>query len=415
MKMGLNIIIGFLNLCVYYYTVQLVRCVVVSFAVFTVVIALRKTIVKDQAFLKGALWAMFIPVLFVGRMKFFDESSIGTILSAWWKMITINHVWICWLYLGVAFAYAMLLHCKRRKLKKQVANMEKRELNGTFIYAADIPVTPFTTGVFRPRIVMPEVILKQYDRKEIQTILLHERMHIRLGHLLFYLMWDILRVLLWPNPLLTMGTRYFREDMEEICDWVTIQRSSGKAYSYGQMLLKSMRIIQAEIEDFNMFPTFAGDKEYRNTRQRVTKIAGYKPYRRMTAITAIAAAVLFAAGTVVLIHIFSYNKNFENDNILVYGYENGDVTFTDNSPELYQIISYDNSYVYVDREAFDNFLCRNNARGEIFIVFGGFLKLPGIGGFSYSCQYENSADENIVQIPYENYKDDWLIMFYRIL
>lgn len=415
MEMELDKAIHFLIFCAYYYTLQFVRCVMVSFAVFTVVIILRKTILKNKVFLKGALWALFIPVLFVGRLRFFDENRIGWILSAWWKMVTINHVWICWLYLGVALLYAALLFCKRRKLKNLVAGMEKRELEGTFIYVTGIPVTPSTVGVFRPRIVMPEVILKEYDREEIQTILLHEKTHIRLGHLLFYLLWDILRVLLWLNLLLTIGTKYFREDMEEICDWVTIQRSQGKAYTYGQMLLKSMRLLQAEIEDFNMFPTFAGDKEYRNTRQRVTRIAGYKPYRRMTTIVAVVVAVLFAAGAAVWIHNLSYDRNIELDDVLAYGYENDAVTFVDYSDELSRMISYDDSYVYVDREAFEDFLFENNASGDIYIVFGGYIKLPGIGGYGYSCLYESETEEKIVRIPYDNHEDDWYTKLYKIL
>ena len=55
---------------------------------------------------------------------------------------------------------------------------------------------------------------------------------------------------------------YFREDMEENCDFVTIQRSRRNAYTYGQLILKSMRILQVEGEDFNMYATFTGDKEY---------------------------------------------------------------------------------------------------------------------------------------------------------
>ena len=140
--------------------------------------------------------------------------------------------------------------------------MEKRMVDHTVIYVTKTPVTPSTVGVFRPKIIMPEVILKGYDRKDFQTILLHEKTHIRLGHLLFYFLWDILRALLWLNPFLAIGTKYFREDMEEICDWVTIKRSKGRAYAYGQLLLKSMRVLQAESKDFNMYATFTGDKEY---------------------------------------------------------------------------------------------------------------------------------------------------------
>ena len=404
-----------LNFCAFYYTVQLVRCVMISVVVSVFVIVLRKTLLKDKIFLKGAAWALFIPILFAGRMKFFDESRIGWILSMWWKMITINHVWICWLYLGIASLYAGLLIRKRLKLKKLVTGMERREWEGTFVYVASIPITPFTVGIFRPRIVMPEVVLKEYEREEIRTVLLHEKIHIQLGHLLFYFLWDVLRVMLWLNPLLTVSMGLFREDLEEICDRVTIHRSEEKAHRYGQLLLKSMRILQAESKDFNMYVSFAGNKEYRNIRERIARIAGYKSYKQTAAVGTLFAVLLCLAGSVLGIKALSYGRNIENDSVLVYGYENGNVTFVDYSDTLLQMISYDDEHVYVDNAAFDSFLRENNAAGEIYIVFGGFLKLPGIGGRGYSCLYRNNSEEKITQIPYENDEDDWLIKLYKML
>lgn len=407
--------IDFLNLCAFYYTVQLTRCVVISYIVFVVVATLRKALLKDRVFLKGALWALFVPVLFMGRMRFFDETRIGWILSAWWKIITVKHVWICWIYLDIVFLYMFLLLYKRRKLKRQMAGMERRELEGKAVFVTDIPVTPSTIGVFRPKIVMPEIILKEYGRQEIQIILLHEKTHIRLGHLLFYLLWDVLRALLWLNPLLTVGTGYFREDMEEICDWVTIQRSEGKAYTYGQVLLKSMKILQAEGEGFNMYAAFAGENEYRDIRQRVTKIAGFKPYKRITAAGTLSVVIFCVVGAIISIKALSYDRNIVNDSVLIYGFDNGDITFIDYSDELRQIVSYDDSYIYVDSEAFDSVLQKNHAKGDIFIVFGGYAKLPGIGGYGYSCQYENVEDEKIVQIPYYNYQNDRLIQLLKMI
>ena len=256
--------ISFLNLAAIYYVIQILKCVQISFVIFAFVFLLRKTLLKNKVFLKGTLWSLFLPVLFVGKIKFFYEDTIGAILFSWWARICQIHVWINWVYLCGVFLYAARLFYKKRKLKKLVAGMEKREVEGTCIYVTKMPVTPSTIGIFRPKIIMPEVILKEYDQKDLHTILLHEKTHIQLGHLLFYFLWDILRVILWLNPFLTIGTRYFREDMEEICDFVTIQRSQRKAYTYGQLLLKSMRILQAESEDFNMYATFTGDKEYQN-------------------------------------------------------------------------------------------------------------------------------------------------------
>lgn len=414
-KEALDSGIELLNLCAAYYVIQLIRCVLCSFVVFAFVFLLRKTVLKNHVFLKGALWSLFLPVLFVGKLKIFYENTVGIMIFTWWTGICMNHIWINWLYLCGVFVYAALLLHKRGKLKKLVAGMEKRKVNGTFIYITNIPVTPSTIGIFRPKIVMPEAIMNEYDRKEIQTILLHEKTHIRLGHLLFYFLWDVLRVLLWINPLFIIGTKFFREDMEEICDRVTIQRSKGKPYAYGQLLLKSMKVLQAEGEDFNMFATFAGNKEYRNIRQRVARIAQYKPYKRIAAVSTLVAAILCVMGAIVWIQDISYDRYNENDLIYTYGYNGEEVTFFDDSDVLYQMISYDDSYVYVDREAFENYLHDNNAAGDIFIVFGGFYKLPGFAGVGCSCYYESTSEALVVKIPYESPMSDWRIRLLKML
>lgn len=407
--------ISFLNLCAVYYVTQILKCIQISFIVFVFVYFLRKTLLKNRVFLKGMLWSLFIPVLFAGKIKFFYENTIGILLFSWWTEICKIHIWINWLYLCGIFVYAARLFYKKRKLKKLVAGMERRILEDTSVYVTKMPVTPSTIGIFRPQIVMPEVMLKEYDRKELQAILLHEKTHIQLGHLLFYFLWDILRALLWLNPLLTIGTKFFREDMEEICDWVTIQRSEGKAYAYGRLLLKSMRVLQAENENFNMFATFAGDKEYQNIRQRVTRIALYRPYKQTTAVGTWIAAMLCIIAAVIWIQNISYDRYNENDSMLTYGYDGNNVTFFDNHDVLRQMITYDDNYVYVDREAFENYLQENNASGDIFIVFGGFYKLPGIGGFGCSCYYESGSKEPMVKIPYESPMGSWRVKLLKLL
>jgi len=304
------------------------------------------------------------------------------------------------------FVYAALLFYRRRKLKKMVADMEKRKVGGTVIYVTKTPVTPSTVGVFRPKIVMPEVILKEYDQMEFQTILLHEKTHIRLGHLLFYLLWDILRVLLWLNPLLAIGIKYFREDMEEICDWVTIKRSEGKAYAYGQLLLKSMRILQAESEDFNMYATFAGDKEYQNIRHRVKKIAGYKPYKRGMTVCIGAVSIICVVISIFYLQKFSYDRFCDNSSISIFGMNDRDILLVDDEGK---IISHDKQYIYIDMDALQTVFYENGIEEQIlFIYCGGFVKLPGIGiGGGFGYVYEENYAGGIQRIPYEDTEDVW--------
>ena len=407
--------IHFLNSCSVYYVVQLVRCMLLSFVVLAFVFTLRKTALKNRVFLKGALWCLFIPVLFVGKMKFFYENRIGVRFFSWLTEMCMNHIWICWLYSCGVSVYAALLFYRRRKLKKMVAGMEKRKAGGTVVYVTKTPVTPSTIGVFRPKIVMPEAILKGYDGKELQTILFHEKTHIRLGHLLFYLLWDILRALLWLNPFLSIGTKYFREDMEEICDWVTIKRSEGKAYAYGQLLLKSMRILQAESKDFNMYATFAGDKEYQSVRQRVTRIAAYKPYKGAVAVGTLIAAMLCVAGIVFWTQNVSYDRYNPIDSIVVYDMGTGTELISDGEA-LREAVSYDESYIYIKAETFQELIKDSTVSSEnICFYCSGYYKLPGIGGGGGSGYLETADLENgILKIEYVKQENIFVRIFKTI-
>ena len=64
------------QLCAYF-SIQLGRCVLISFLALGTVLTLRGTVLKNRIFLKGMLWSIFLPVLFVGKMKFFLQRFDG--------------------------------------------------------------------------------------------------------------------------------------------------------------------------------------------------------------------------------------------------------------------------------------------------------------------------------------------------
>lgn len=407
--------ISVLDFASVYYVILLVRSALLSFAVCAVVFSLRKTVWKNRVFLKGALWSLFIPILFMGKMKFFYENRIGEKWFTSWTGICMNHRWICWLYLCGVFIYFVRQFESKRKLKKLVAGMERRKVEDMVICVTEMPVTPSVVGTFKHKIIMPKMMLKEDNGEEFRTILLHEKTHIRLGHLLFYFLWDLLRALLWINPLLVVGTKYFREDLEEICDWVTIRRSGEDAYDYGCVLLKSMKILQTENQNYNMYATFAGDKGYQGIRQRITRIALYRPYKRTVAVGTWIAVILCIIAALKGIQTVSYDRYYEESAMSVYGYDGEKVTFYDDGEVLLQMISYDDYYVYVDREAFEQYLQENDAVGDIFIVYEDFYKLPGVGGIGCSCYYEPVSKGRIAKIPYENPTNSWRVKVMKLL
>lgn len=417
--------LGFMDGCAIYFTLQLVRCVIFSFAWIGLVMLLRKTLFSGRIFAKGILWASFLIIPFLGKMKLFYENAF-VVKATWWLTGSImTRTWIGHVYMLGVFLSFIYMFGKRIRLQRIVSPMEKQFLCGKSVHIMDMNVTPFTVGLLSPRIVLPRVMTDNYSGEEIEEVIRHEQIHIRLGHLWCYLAWEILRCLLWLNPLLIRCQRYFQSDMEAICDRVCIQNSGETAQEYGLLLLKSVKLLRSEQKNISSI-AYAGEKDFEDMKKRMEKIADFRPYRKALCKTTIVIAVIAMCIIFLGIKNISYARCSEMENIFVYEYDtkNGDAAVVENREDWQQIISYDDDYVYVDRPAFESLLSDSNEEREVYIVFGGYQKLPGIGGNGNSCFYQRNSmelydsmdsDNNIIRIPYEKVRDDWMTVLFKML
>lgn len=398
---------GVMKFCAVYFTTQLVRCAVFSFILIWFVILLRKLFFSKTAFLKGLLWTWFLFMPFLGRLRIFYENNI--VLRLTWRMTCgiMNYLWLDYVYMAGIFVTAFCIFGKRLHLRRIVAGMRTDVVAGMQIYVTDMNVTPFTLGLLRPKIVLPQIMLDSCEEDELTAVIQHERTHIRLGHLWYGFAWDILRCLLWLNPFLSIFMKYLRQDMEDICDRVCIQKHGRSAYEYGLVLLKSLKLLRSGYEEILPTATYAGEKEFADIKRRMTEISHFRPYQKRLCIGMGAAALMTIAAIFSVIHLHSYARYSESRDIMVGSYDGEAVIISNDTEMLSGMISYDDSYVYVDREAFEAFLSENNAEGDIYIVFGGYYKLPGLGGAGECCMYERASEDSIVRIPYESIMDNW--------
>lgn len=403
-----------LSFSVVYYSVQIMRCVLFSFPVLGTVMILRKTVFKNAVFLKGMLWSLFIPLMFIGRMKFFYETAAGVRMFIWINSLCFKYTWLCWLYFSGAVIFAASLYVKRKRLKKFITEMEKTEICRTKVFISDISVTPFSFGAFCPRIVLPEVIIHEYSREELEMIILHERNHIKLGHLVIYLFWDILRAILWLNPLLTVCTRYLRQDMEEICDKVTIKGCSGKVYEYGHLLLKSIRLLRKDSREQNMMAAFTCENDYKDIKRRITMVAEYKPYKKAAARSLAVFALVCAVASAGFIKSVSYDRCNTIDTVSVIAVD--DLRTVAYDYELNGSIKYDDDYIYVDSQALRSAFNPDEYRNkELAICFGGFYKLPGIGGGGDYRIVKGSELCRDAKIAYEHIEDTLVVKLIKLI
>lgn len=408
-------LVSLMDFCAVYYTTQLVRCAAFSFVLMGLVMLLRKMLFSRWIFFRGMLWALFLVIPFLGRLKLFYENE--AVLKVTWRItaVTASWLWADRIYMAGILVVAICIFGKRLRLRRTVAEMEKVMVESTRIYVTGMNVTPFTVGLLKPKIVLPKVMADSYSRDELKTIIRHEQTHIRLGHLWCGFAWDILRCLLWINPFLTIFLKAFRADMEDICDRVCIQNSGKEAHEYGLILLKSLKLLRSGMEDVPPTATYVGEKDFADMKRRMEEIAGFRPYRKRFCMGMVIGVFLVIVGVLLAVHTHSYARCNESRDIMVgkYGVENEIISC--DTEELSRMISFDEKYVYVDREAFEDFLCRNNAEGDICIAFGGFYKLPGLGGAAEICYYKNNSEDAVVRIPYESIGGNWYIELFKML
>ncbi len=411
--------VSFLDACGAYLTVQLFWCLVLSTGLTGLIMILRRTVFAGRVFAKGMLWAFYLAVPFAGRLKLLYTYERTGSVTAWLTACLQKCVWISRVSVTGILAAAVYTAVKRFRLHKMTAAMKIVSAQTVRIRVTDLHVSPFAYGLFRPSVILPKTMLEHCSTEELEVIVQHEQTHIRLGHLWCYLAWDLLRCLLWISPCLAAVQRYFRADLEDICDKVCIQNSKKTACEYGEILLKSLQLLRFGQEGNLPAATYISQSPFAELKRRLECILQFQPYQKKTckgmlAVLAAMLALVFAG-----IHHASFARYSEDKFVLIYEFDGTEAVFSECSGRLHRMISYDDRFVYVDRDAFEAYLNEKHAHGEIFIVFGGYGKLPGFGSGGYSCLYQpGSCTGRMVQIPYEKEHsglDAWMFELFKYL
>lgn len=403
----------FLNSLTIYFSILLGRCALLSFLILAFVIMLRKTVLKRTFFLKGFIWGIFLIVPFMGKLNLFYDNRWMCNLFMWWDDVCMLYWPIRYGYmLGMFFYTGVMIH-KRRKLLGMLQVMKKDYICGQEIFIGDMAATPFAAGLFHSKIVIPKVILENFQLEELEIILLHEKIHILLGHLWCYFLGDVIRILLWPNFFLTSGMSEFRADMEDICDKVTIQQSGKTAYEYGKILLKSIKTLRTEI--FGSVTAFVGEKDYRAIRQRMMKIAEHTAYKKGWIYV---LCICSLVGLVELFYIIEENSlpRYREECDMVLMDSDGKTIILEDSEILRKAVSANGETVYIVREYLDFILQKYRIQEtEFSILFGGYEKLPGFGGWGSLVDVDYGGQEKILEIPYENSDRNLFVMIFKVI
>ena len=137
------------------------------------------------------------------------------------------------------------------------------------IYFSEKVISPAVYGIIRPRIVLPV----SYREREIDLIILHEKMHIKRGDNLCRIIAFAIVAVHWFNPFVWLFLKLFLADIELACDErVLAKLGDGGAKEYAISLLESR-------QGTTLFVSGFGGARIR------TRIENILSYRKMTGLS----------------------------------------------------------------------------------------------------------------------------------
>lgn len=110
------------------------------------------------------------------------------------------------------------------------------------LLASDQVTVPFTSGVWRPVVVVPASALATWTDERIRVVLLHELAHVRRRDCLVQAMSQVACAAYWFNPLTWVAARRLRAERERACDDLVLDAGMRGA-DYAQHLLDIARTV----------------------------------------------------------------------------------------------------------------------------------------------------------------------------
>jgi beta-lactamase regulating signal transducer with metallopeptidase domain len=92
-------------------------------------------------------------------------------------------------------------------------------------------VSPVAVGLFRPAVILPEGLTERLSPVQLRQVLLHESAHVAFRHTFGGVIERIVRLLLWPHPLVLALCRELARAREEVCDNVASQEDGAACYA----------------------------------------------------------------------------------------------------------------------------------------------------------------------------------------
>jgi len=163
------------------------------------------------------------------------------------------------------------------------------------VVAIDGLASPALFGFVRPRLLLPHDPLDLLDKGELRHIFLHELAHLKRCDIFVAHIVSVLHVLHWFNPVIALGLRRMRTDVELACDTMAMSRlNPGEASAYGRTVLHQVERAIASPQ-YSVLPGLCGDRN--QIKRRIATICAFrKETRRWSPLAVLLVTCLVCVG-----------------------------------------------------------------------------------------------------------------------
>lgn len=394
----LHIFVGFLEFCAAYGMLKCSKTMICGSVLLLFILSLHSG--KKQRSVRLAYYSIFFlyPMLFMGMSKLFFVRPFVKI-TIWLN----NHVKPVYggLYFSVAvillFIFCgkhMVLRRKIRRLpelfeeglKQQaidfVAGEEKLKLRRKYlqrvrIYVTESSESPFSGGIVRPYIVVPEKILIEWQREKCLTVLCHELIHIRSGHIVALTLFGLLKIYWWINPLMYVCENMLREDMELLCDEACFRAVGVSRMEYGTILLEMIALLSGVRK--SQTAAFLEKNNFLILKRRIAYLGQAAKGERKKKKRGICYFLAAMAALLVVINVTSYPRYTRLTEISLYDEKLNLIIY--DSPKMQAAVEVKDGKLILNEDKFAGILEEEQVCGEyVYISYDTIMKVPGVGG-----------------------------------
>jgi bla regulator protein BlaR1 len=180
---------------------------------------------------------------FVDTLTSTIQSNLS-IIAACWFMGTILFMFrlvASWWYISVLRNHSIIIDnvwsTRVQTLAKQL------NIKRFIVLAESIRIsTPAVIGSLRPMILLPVGFLSGLPSEQIESILMHELMHIRRHDYLINMLQSLVESLLFFNPFVWIVSGLMRTEREHCCDDAVISQADATAYAFALAHLEEVRL-----------------------------------------------------------------------------------------------------------------------------------------------------------------------------